>query len=390
MENKEKYFKVIEGGIGDTYKNLTTVEVKNLLKEYISANVHLNVLLGSGDSLNAIPLMGTTFSNFRKSNPDVESLITIFKGKGGEEDNVEQFLSWLSSRIEGLSDEELILQEKAMKESLMRMFIDSIKDGFFDKENKSEAFEQTSENYMTFIRRIAKLKSEVKDGNNDIINLFTPNYDLFIEQSLDTLGYEYVDGFNNHLKPIFSISEYNHRKVDTENLFRDRWSPIRPFFRVYKLHGSLSWEKNNGKITKVFDRNSSNVLIAPTSSKYADSQGSPFSDLFREFSIELLRPNTVLIVNGYGFGDEHINDLIIQALGRTDFKLIAFVEEVKTKKFMDKVLGNAHATFITNPKNDEDGQVNQEAHYFKTLIDLLEFTDPFGKEKKKSEERFER
>ena len=39
-------------------------------------------------------------------------------------------------------------------------------------------------------------------------------------------------------------------------------------------------------------------------------------------SIKLQSPNTTLIILGYGFGDEHINNLIAQSLINEDFNLI--------------------------------------------------------------------
>ena len=39
-------------------------------------------------------------------------------------------------------------------------------------------------------------------------------------------------------------------------------------------------------------------------------------------SIKLQSSNTTLIILGYGFGDEHINNLIAQSLINEDFNLI--------------------------------------------------------------------
>ena len=119
-------------------------------------------------------------------------------------------------------------------------------------------------------------------------------------------------------------------------------------------------------------------MIAPTSSKYAETQGSPYSDLFRELSVKLLMPNSILLLNGFSFGDEHINELISQSLSRPDFKLIAFVDEKNdvTKDFIDRVGGNSRAIFIT----DGDNKNSEHAYYFSTLVDLLDSNNLFGSE----------
>lgn len=227
--------------------------------------------------------------------------------------------------------------------------------------------------YEAFIRRIVRLR-ENNRVSADAINIFTTNYDLFVENALDRLNYAYTDGFRQKLRPEFNITEYSRRPVDVAKRFRNHWSPVTPFFKVYKLHGSLNWVKRGDAVIRTAQWNPGEaVVIAPTSSKYADSQGTPYSDLFRELSIELLKPNTTLVVNGFGFGDEHINELLAQAVGRDDFALIAFVDDTgkNVQSFMKKVSGNPRATFITN------GQENESAYYFYTLAELLAFEDPF-------------
>lgn len=89
--------------------------------------------------------------------------------------------------------------------------------------------------------------------------------------------------------------------------------------------------------------------------------------------VELLKPNTTLVINGCGFGDNHINELLRQAVGRDDFSLIAFVNasEKTVQDFMKSVSGNPKVTFIIN------GEGNDSAHYFSTLADLIAFDDPF-------------
>lgn len=57
-----------------------------------------------------------------------------------------------------------------------------------------------------------------------------------------------------------------------------------------------------------------NVLIYPTPLKQNKSLGSPYADLIREFQSKLLLQHGVLVVIGYSFSDEHINNAIYSAL----------------------------------------------------------------------------
>ncbi|KRN96071.1 hypothetical protein IV55_GL001754 [Furfurilactobacillus siliginis] len=355
----------------------------------LSETAHLSILLGSGSSLPAIPQMKTTFEDFKKSKPTgMRHLLNLYSAdKSHDSTNIEEFLSWLGNRLNGLAQKE-IKEEKTIRDSLETSLVDSISGGFT---RDYEAMERQSVDdipqngdlmdnpgtteivYEAFFRRIARLRENTR-VSDDAINIFTTNYDLFVENSLDRLNYAYTDGFRQKLRPEFNITEYSRRPVDVARRFRDHWSPVTPFFKVYKLHGSLNWRRQGETIIRTSDWASKDaIVIAPTSSKYADSQGAPYSDLFRELSIELLRPNTTLIINGFGFGDDHINELLRQAVGRDDFAMIAFVDETesKVKDFMQKVSGNPKATFITNGKD------NDSAHHFNTLADLIAYEDPF-------------
>ena len=99
-------------------------------------------------------------------------------------------------------------------------------------------------------------------------------------------------------------------------------------------------------------------MIAPMSSKYALTQNEPYSDLFREFVNILAQPNTVLFTTGFSFGDEHIANLIKEALARPDFTLIAFIgnptdrdKRDGLKKFFDSVQSpNAYFVYPQSKK----------------------------------------
>jgi hypothetical protein len=384
VSSSQKY-KIYESGFDPNNATMQDEDgIKNFLKNILSANVSLNVLIGSGCSLPAIPIMNETFERLKAENPDLVDVIEKYKTSSfakedGDAKNIELFLSWLGNRIDGLSADELKNHEHDVRNFVIDGLIKSIVDGCLENESDSSNQITTERVYRLFLKNLAFIK-QLSDDQNDTINLFTPNYDLFIETSLDSLGFAYSDGFKNSVNQTFDTTEYNRRPVDITKRFRDRWSVVKPFFRVYKLHGSLDWVRNDHnevmKNSNLKDRESSDLtkaVIAPTSSKYADSQGSPFSDLFREFSIELTKSNSMLLINGYGFGDEHINDFILQALGRSDFRLIAFVneEETNAKRFMKLVGSSAGATFITNEK--DPGNV----HHFSTLAKLLSYQNPF-------------
>src|SRR5699024_7833141 len=108
------------------------------------------------------------------------------------------------------------------------------------------------------------------------------------------------------------------------------------------VHGSIDWFYDLGTQKVMQESNSNhdtqNVLIYLTIDKHIETQQTPYSELFREFTINLQKSNSTLIGLGYGFPDQHINQLMSQALSNEDFTLIVFANlgEDKIKAFCDK------------------------------------------------------
>ena len=89
-------------------------------------------------------------------------------------------------------------------------------------------------------------------------------------------------------------------------------------------------------------------------------------------NIKLQNPNTTLIILGYGFGDEHINNLIAQSLINEDFNLIilnSYKENgslTKAGEFFNKCNDNMNIHFIGG-KNEK----GKSLHYFDTFLSIL-------------------
>src|SRR5690606_32667751 len=110
---------------------------------------------------------------------------------------------------------------------------------------------------------------------------------------------------------------------------------------LFKLHGSLSWyaDENkppygigerqvipvDGKIE--YDQIKEGTIIYPVQSKKKHSLDLPYSEMLRQFVETLNKHNSVLIVAGYSYLDEHVNDIIANAIANTDFNLLIFSYE---------------------------------------------------------------
>jgi hypothetical protein len=86
-------------------------------------------------------------------------------------------------------------------------------------------------------------------------------------------------------------------------------------FRLYKLHGSVNWEKKNSSIVEKERPNPQNAcLIYPARGKYQQSYNQPFIESISQYLIAIREPNTCLLVIGFGFNDDHLSEPLLSAV----------------------------------------------------------------------------
>lgn len=157
--------------------------------------------------------------------------------------------------------------------------------------------------------------------------IFTTNYDLIIEKSLEETTIPYFDGFVGSYEPFF-WQESIDRFVDKNDITKN-------WIRLWKIHGSLSWFWKENKATgahrivrsgKIGDiKNDNNELVIyPSKDKYDSSRKQPFIAYFDRLKNYLISGELLFIFTGYSFSDQHINDLIFNCL-RTNNRLYAIV-----------------------------------------------------------------
>jgi len=145
------------------------------------------------------------------------------------------------------------------------------------------------------------------------IEIFTVNYDLLIEQGLEGIGAPYFDGFVGALAASF--------RTDMVDPSGHAGADLLPasFVRLWKLHGSLNWEstKDGGVIRRgVPVAHGDMAAIYPSDEKYDQSRRVPFVVLHDRFRHALAEPETLTLVCGYSFGDDHLNEIIFDAARR--------------------------------------------------------------------------
>ena len=133
------------------------------------------------------------------------------------------------------------------------------------------------------------------------VEIFTPNYDMLLEQAFERAKLPYFDGFTGAYKPFFDPPSIE------DDTLPSRWT------RVWKIHGSLGWKLHDGTVIRTGDPCAS-MLIYPDHLKYDKVSRQPYSALYEHFRRFLMEPDTLLICSGFSFSDAQITSVINEAL----------------------------------------------------------------------------
>ena len=283
--------------------------------------------------------------------------------KLGIEVKLEDFLNYLYALKYLMEQSEGIISKEEIDIEKLEQLIETIKKAIFemcDIDNISFEdnlfFKREADSVISAKIKIETRKKMEKEGkytyhrsfltsllqrplNLRRANIFTLNYDLAFEYACDELGIEYINGFVGFNERNFRPEVYNYDFFFPGDTTEGKVRRIERVIKYYKLHGSLNWvyknqNKNNPyglyeipielvrmKLKNKMD-NLGEIMIYPTSSKKEYTLNFPYSELFRKFADRLQQPEAVLFVIGYSFYDEHVNDIIYQALANPSFTLV--------------------------------------------------------------------
>ncbi|MFP4554571.1 MAG: SIR2 family NAD-dependent protein deacylase [Actinomycetota bacterium] len=141
------------------------------------------------------------------------------------------------------------------------------------------------------------------------VEIYTTNYDTLIERGLEDERVSLFDGFVGSRQPYFSSS----------SLISDEAAPARGWARLWKIHGSVNWTRQSqrdGSARIIRGPESpTGEMILPSFHKYDESRKQPYVAMLDRLNRFLTkREDAVLFTLGYSFGDEHVNEVIFEAL----------------------------------------------------------------------------
>lgn len=141
------------------------------------------------------------------------------------------------------------------------------------------------------------------------VELFTTNYDVLFESTLDVMRVPHFDGFVGSQHTYFSPES-----VEGDDLLLST-----SWVRYWKLHGSVSWAIDSVGGENRISRGrptGTGEMVLPSHRKYDESRKQPYRSLMDRLGRVLARPDSLLVVCGFSFGDQHINAILLDALER--------------------------------------------------------------------------
>jgi len=336
-------------GMSDFFKE-NSIEEKDREK-YVKAKIaeffnmkNVCFLFGAGTSAYAIPNMETLYDEISKQINEATSIQVKEKFKSIVDStgkNLEQILGILYS---GRSYYSGLNVKTKKEETSCSKLIELIEEEIFNRINinfKTDKQLELLEIYKQFYQKIAFRNKDLSR-----VSVFTTNNDLYNERALDDLNIHYINGFSGGIRKFFNPSMFNYTYSKRMDVGIDKYEPVENMVYLYKIHGSVNWIDNGETEGRFFSieetsgnctTKDNNILIYPTPTKQNKSLGAPYVDLFREFQHRLLEANTVLFVMGYGFNDEHVNDIIYRALATNTTFNVVIIDKIKEDKPICKV-----------------------------------------------------
>lgn len=236
-----------------------------------------------------------------------------FATKFWEKENIENFLSKLSIFISWFEFDKSWENEELENAKELKILIEKeLKKLCFIKDNDKDT------EYKYFLQYLTSIRGE---KNKSRLKIFTLNYDLLFEETASKYLYTIIDGFSFTSPRRFASSNFDLDIIEKKDNRLENNSMHSRVFHLYKMHGSLNWNKKENviKITtpeslKDLENEEQGMIIYPWKAKYEESYNMPYFEMLTRFQFELRKKETVLNIIWYWFGDTHINQMIFEAL----------------------------------------------------------------------------
>ncbi|MCG7966966.1 MAG: SIR2 family protein [Candidatus Thiodiazotropha taylori] len=309
------------------------------LNEMLSASLQLPNLAffaGSGTSLGEVggPSMWDLWCKSMWANPEARegdadygkltdvatSVCTKVRYVERENPNIEHFLSQCDGFLLFSDDDEVSKFVVEVKKTILAAC-----SSFIGAPNSDISA------YSGLLQKLARRR--VRDPR---LKVFTTNYDMCFETAGSELGMMLVDGFSYTRVRRFDGRFFNYDVVRRDN---DNHEFVEGVVQLYKLHGSVSWERSENEIYECVSPSAENAaLVYPAKGKYQQAFIQPHLELLSRFIEALRTQNNCLLMSGFGFNDDHLSEPIVSAIKSNpslkliiaDFKVATHIQNAGT------------------------------------------------------------
>src|SRR5699024_3661556 len=358
-------------------EKMTDDQREKLKREIESA--HINFLIGSGASM---PFLGTL--------GDLENSITYINEHVSDKNKL---------RLLQASIYKAYLEKCLLGNLLCNIQeIEEYKSHCGERErSKCDEFIEVRGFYTSFIGTLNRLIS-LKDLKliSKQINVFTTNVDVFLEEALEKNKSIFNDGFSGRREVQFDTANFHNSIFKRSSHYE--YISEQPLFNLFKIHGSLNWQKgveindneyeilldailgNLQKLNNLLEENKDSfesyesisnycksedqkylegleieddkmqiideflklysqiVMVNPTKKKFEDTtRNLHYYEMLRLYSNHLERENSLLLVLGFSFSDEHILRITKRvANSNPTLTIYIFCKKDKEKEFQEK------------------------------------------------------
>ncbi len=175
---------------------------------------------------------------------------------------------------------------------------------------RHEWIEITNYDAASYFKGLINFQKEI----NYPLRVFTLNYDLCVEKA-------YQCEYNE-----FPERGFDKSRIWSHELLEDA-TPGEKSLYLYKLHGSIDWTRDPGTKKLTFSDSTSKIRVEDGELIFGLTYKLQYVDPFLFLVYQLRRLSLdakLLLTVGYGFGDEHINGVLAQALrGAAHKRLVA-------------------------------------------------------------------
>jgi hypothetical protein len=293
MKNSIQMIREIESALNGEWK-----QYKGLYNYIHSSHYHLERIKGTDAS--------EIFFNIENLVGLIDSIIKIAK----KEIDIYPFIGSWEKELFSVAGQDLKLA-RDFKEKILTKLKSAwlMPDDYIEKSNYYKKIKETGYNYP--------------------LRIFSLNYDMCVEANIAGDGIVLERGFNNKKEWDYRRYEPSEKEVN---------------YFLYKLHGSLDWKRDSeSRLTYADSPGSVDPLNMEIIFGIQNKLQSYDPYLFYFYSFrEACIDAELIVVSGYGFLDQHINDNLISAFKLDNTKKIIinvyYDNESEVEKFKQRIV----------------------------------------------------